>query len=336
MTKKVAALFLAFCVGVCGCGNAVKEEEDLMAMRINEEEIGMREWNFYIRMNQMQWEKSYLESYGDEMWSREVSEDGTTLADSLKKEVMDTICQIHLTNQHAGEYGAELDEEKLEEIRKRAKDFMGAYNEKLLEFAGADEEFVYGRLCEKELSLLTAEASVADYAPEFEESDYHREGICYVLISTTGLRDTEGNLTPFTEEEVSEKTQLAYRLCEEAREAGDLKACAEEEGLTPIESDMGYDNTGDGKEPRMLDAARKLSVGEISDPVETEEGYFLVQHTSDYDQEGSEWWKDYLTEQARQKRAGEIYEEWKDSAEIEVYQENMDQVNVKIVLKELL
>ena len=31
----------------------------------------------------------------------------------------------------------------------------------------------------------------------------------------------------------------------------------------------------------MLDAARALEVGEISDPVETEEGWFLVQHTSD-------------------------------------------------------
>lgn len=336
MIKKLVWLFLAVCLGVCGCRSTAEEKEDPTVLRINQEEIGLREWNFYVRMNQMQWEKAYLDSYGDEMWSREVSDDGTTLADSLKEEVLDTVCQIHLTNQHAGEYGADLDEEKLKEIRKRAKDFMSAYNEKLLEFAGADEEFVYERLCEKELSLRTAEASVENYVPEFPESAYHREGICYVLISTTGLRDTEGNLTPFTDEEVEERTKLAYRLSEEAKKSGDLKACAEAKGLTPIESSMGKDNTGDGKEPRMLDAARALAVGEISEPVETEEGFFLVQHTSDYDEEGTEWWKQYLTDQARQERAGEIYQEWKDSAEIETDQENMNRVNVKIVLKELL
>lgn len=213
---------------------------------------------------------------------------------------------------------------------------MDAYHEKLLQYAGADEAFVYERLSEKELSLLTAEASVADYEPELSEEEIHREGICYVLISTTGLRDEEGNLEPYTEEEVERRDRVAEELCEAARESNNLKAAAEKIGLTPIESSMGISNEGDGQEPRMLDAARLLEVGEISDPVQTEEGWFLVQHTSDYDEEGTKYWREYLTGQAREEEYERICEEWKEEADIRLCHEVMDQVDVEIVLKELL
>lgn len=325
-----------------GCGTAGEQGQDTepdmaqTAMTVDGEAVSLREWNFYVRMNQMQWEKDELETYGDDMWSLEVDEDGTTLADSLKADVRDLICRTHLSARRAEEYGVELSGEELEQVKERARDFMGAYHQALLEYAGADEDFVYEQLCLTELSLAVEEAAAAEYEPQIPEEDYHREGICYVLVSTTGLRDGEGNLTPFTEEEVEERTDLAFSICETARETGDLKSAAEDAGMTPIVSSMGASNEGDGQEPLMLDAARELAVGEISDPIETEEGWFVVQHTSGYDEESSEYWKDYLTELARQEYLDGVLAGWMDEAVIQEYPEVMDQVNVKIVLKELL
>ena len=77
---------------------------------------------------------------------------------------------------------------------------------------------------------------------------------------------------------------------------------------------MGKTNEGDGHEPRMLDAARLLAVGEVSDPVWTEEGWFVVQHTSDYDAEGTEYWRAHLTEQAWEEECGRIMEMWEETA----------------------
>ena len=129
---------------------------------------------------------------------------------------------------------------------------------------------------------------------------------------------------------------MAEELCETARDSRDLKEAAEAIGLTPIESSVGIRNEGDGQEPRMLDAARLLEVGEISDPVQTEEGWFLVQHTSDYDEEGTDYWREYLTSQAREEEYERLYEAWKEEADISFHQEIMDQADVEIVLKELL
>lgn len=336
MKKRLKAVLLVLCASLLGCGRA-PAGEDPAAFTVNGEPVGLREWNFYVRMNQMQWEKEWLDAYGDDMWSQTADEEtGATLAERLKEEVMESICQVHLADQHAEEYGVSLDEEKEQEIKERAASFMEGYHEALLEYAGAGEDFVYEQLSKRELSLLVAEACVADYEPEISEEDVRREGICYVLISTTGLRDAEGNLEPYSQEEVERRTQAAKDVCEAARASGDLQAAAEAEGLTPIKGSMGKSNDGDGQEPRMLDAARALKVGEVSDPVWTEEGWFVVQHTSDYDEEGTAYYRERLIRRAREEEYEKIYEEWRKEAQITVNQEVMDQVDVKIVLKELL
>lgn len=343
MRKRTAAAGLAIMLCLAGCGqknvsvSAEKEvQTETVAFTVNGEDISSREWNFYVRMNQMQWEKSYLESCGDEMWSREVNDEGMTLAQRLKDQVFESIVETHLLNQHAEEYEVTIPAEEETSLRERSQSFMRAYHEALLEYAGADEAFVYEKLSEVRLSELVAEAIVEEFDPQLTEEDYHREGICYVLISTTGLRDAEGVLEPFSEEEVERRTQIAQELCVKARESGDLKSAAEEYDLTPVESSMGRTNEGDGQEHRMLDAARMLDVGEISDPIQTEEGWFLVQHTSDYDEDGVAYWKEYLASLAKNEECTRLCKIWREEAEITVNQEIMDQVDVKIVLKELL
>ena len=144
--KRITAVLAAACMVLGGCGNA-SEEEETTAFTVNGEAVSLREWNFYVRMNQMQWEKEGLETWGDDMWSQQTGEEeGTTRADRLKEEVQETICRIHLACQYAEEYGVSLDEAKQREVRERAGSFMEAYHEALLDYAGADEAFVYEKL----------------------------------------------------------------------------------------------------------------------------------------------------------------------------------------------
>ena len=86
----------------------------------------------------------------------------------------------------------------------------------------------------------------------------------------------------------------------------------------------------------MLDAARALAVGEVSDPIETEEGWFWYSIPMIMMRAETVYWKEYLTEQAQQSYAQEIYEQWRADAQIVQNEEIMDSVIVKDVLKELL
>ena len=179
MAAGVLTAFLLTGLAGCGAAGPVGEEEtdeqetgssedageqgvseanwDKTAFEINGEPVSLREWNFYLRMNQMQWEKQYLEDYGDDMWSVETDDSGATMADGLKKEVMEVICKTHILNQHAQEYNAELTAEEKAAVSERAESFMSAYHAALLDFAGADEEFVTEQLSATELSTKVEE-----------------------------------------------------------------------------------------------------------------------------------------------------------------------------------
>jgi len=70
MRTKITVWILAVSLCLSACSGPPSETtEDVVVCSVNGEEIGLREWNFYMRMNQMQWEKSYLDSYGEDMWN---------------------------------------------------------------------------------------------------------------------------------------------------------------------------------------------------------------------------------------------------------------------------
>ena len=62
----------------------------------------------------------------------------------------------------------------------------------------------------------------------------------------------------------------------------------------------------------------------------------MVQHVSAYDEEGTAYWREKLTALAKEEEYERILEGWQKEAAITVDQEVLDQVDVKIVLKELL
>ncbi len=336
MKKKIIAFGLLAIFILPGCGTVQEADMASAAFYVNGEAVSLREWNFYLRMNQMEWEREYLEDYGDEMWSVERETDGETMEGLLREETFESIVKNHILCGQAAARGLELSEEEKQNLTDEAERFMEAYHQALLGYAGADKAFVYECLERMRLGNLALEAMAADYQPDWDEEEIARKGICYVLISTSGIRHEDGSFTPYSEEEIARRTKVAYALCGDARASGSLKEEAEKLKLVPIEATVGKDNTADGQEPLMLEAARALEPGEISDPVKTEEGWFLVQLLNDYDEEGTKAWGDYLLEQEKSAYGGELYEKLRGEADIERNEEIMEQIVVKKPLKDLL
>ena len=268
----LAVILTSFLLAGCGGGGGEKTVAVL-----DGEEIALSEAVFYTRMNQLQWERSYVEELGTGFWTEPVSQGGPTFGEELKSQVMDTICQIHLMNAHAEEYGVELTEEEAGEIAGRVDHFMETYEGDVLKEAGAGRALVEKLLTERFLADKVAEAAVADYEAQVSQEEAALGRMTYCLFSTMGTYDTEGNHREATPEEAVEIRNEAEAFARRTEELQSITAAAEEFSHTCVDVYFN-DYTDGGAHELVAERARKLLPGETEGPIETEEGYYVIQY----------------------------------------------------------
>ena len=308
------ALLTAGLAGLCACGKKeVKKMEpggkeaaqETPLATLGEEVISLEEAVFYTRMLQESWEYSYYPYYGETLWQETIDGEEKPLGELLKRDVLDALTEIHLLCAHAEAYGVELTEEEREAIAGRAEKFMESNTPAVLEAAGATTERVEAFLLRNQLASKVSEALQEGYAPEVDEEGARVGKFTYALFATTGTFDAEGNQTPFTGEELKAVRAEAEAFAVQAQELGDISAAGEAFSHTVI--DVYYNGETDGgAHPLVAQTARELQVGGVSELLETEEGYYVVQRVSEYDEaatlENIEWQKsqakeDYCTRQ---------------------------------------
>ena len=319
---------------LAGCGGGKQPQTPVASL--GTETIYLEEAVFYTRMLQEQWELAYYETYGADLWQKkpEFGEgEAETMGEALKQEVMDTLTEIHLLCAHTEEYGAELTREEKAVLEKRAKAFMKDNTPAVLEAAGADVETVEQFLLYNEQAAKTAELLKAAYNPEIDEGEVKVGKLTYCLFATTGTFDAQGNQTPFTKEELARVRQDAERFALRAKELGDITAAGMEISHTVI--DVYYnDYTDGGAHELVAGEARRLEVGGVSDIIETEEGYYIVQRVSEYEEEASRERREELEYLAREDYCAEMIEAWREETPLELDAKIWDEVRVDELLTE--
>ncbi|MCI8418093.1 MAG: hypothetical protein HFI33_11480 [Lachnospiraceae bacterium] len=305
-----------------GCGG----QEEAVAV-LNGENISLSEAVFYTRLNQQQWEQAYAETFGMDFWTQTLHAETGTFAQELKRQVMDTICQIHLMNAHAEEYGVSLSKEEEKEIAGRVQDFMDTHSKEVREAAGADKKLVKELLRQRMLADKVAEAMVADYEPQVSHEEAALGKMTYCLFSTLGTYDTEGNHQGVTTEERKVIEEEANSFAQRCGELGDINAAAQEAGRTCIDVFFN-DNTDGGVHEKVAALVRTLEQGQCAGPVSTEEGYYVVQYISALDEEATARNQEALIQQKKALRCQEMYEAWLEEADFTIVQEVWDTIQV--------
>jgi len=332
--KRVLTLVLAAALVLClgGCGKTEEQEKTPVAT-LGEDSIDLEEAVFYTRMLQEQWEESYYEYAGSGMWQEEFDEEGRTFAQVLKQDVMDTLTGIHLLCSHAEEYDTALTQEEKAVVAERAASFMKSNTPAVLEAAGATEELVEELLLENQLAAKAAAAIQESYTPEINEEEAAVGKMTYCLFSTMGTYDAEGNHTAATEEELAEIRREAGEFAVRAKELRDIAEAGEEFSHTVI--DVYYnDNTDGGAHPLVAETARGLELLGVSDVLETEDGYYIVQRVSDYDEEASREYKESLILQAKEEYQNTLMETWKEETPLVIDEALWDTVRIEEMLTE--
>ena len=330
--KLLAVLLLAALCAGCSKG----EKPGTTVATLGTEIITLEEAVFYMRMLQEQWELAYFDSYGEDMWQKEPEfgegeGKAKTLEEALKIEVMSTLTEIHLLCAHTEDFGAELTREERAAVAARAKAFMEDNTPAVLEAAGATKETVEQFLLYNEQAAKTARVLKEEYEPEIDESKARVGKMTYCLFATTGTFDAEGNQTPFTQEELDKIREAANAFAAGAKALGDITAAGAETSHTVIDVYFN-DYTDGGAHELVARTAREMVTGGVSDVIETQEGYYIVQRVSEYDEKETREREEELKFLAREDYCEEMIEKWKEETVLEIQEEVWDTVRVEEVL----
>ena len=320
MKKKMLALVLAGIMVVAsltGCKSVKTVDSDEIVMTVNGEEVNAGVANFYARYTQAMYESFYGAAMGGSMWTSE-AEEGVTIQDSVKGEILTVLQQMVLAEQHMAEYGVELTADEKALVEKAVKEFADANSQDSKEKVSGDDETV-----ERVMTLLavnqkmmnTIYASVEQEIPDEEAAQKKME---YVQF-TYETEDADGNSILVSDDEKAELKANA-----DAMQAAVKGGQSMEEAANAVEAqveELTFDAESLALEEAVIKAADALGEGEVSEVIETEKGAYVVKVVSLLDREATDAKKELILSNSQAEEYEAVCAKWLEEAEIEVNEE---------------
>lgn len=327
MKKRLAIIALAGAMTMSmlsGCSSTIDNEE--IVATVGDEEISLGLANFYARLTQAQYETYYAGYLGDDMWSGEATE-GKTYQEAVKEQVIGDLENMVLSQMHMEEYGVELTDEDQAAIEAAAKTFSDTNSSEDKEKVSGDEEIV-----KEYLTLSTiyqkVETAIKDTVDtEVSDEEAAQKSMQYVLFANTEVDET-GASVELTEDELAEKKANAEKFAEEAKTAEDFEALAE--SYSAEAQTATFDAEEESSIPADLaKAADALGEGEVTDVIETDNGYYVAKVTSLFDEAATNTEKENIVAQRQQDEYDSVIDGWRDETDINVNEKVWKKVDFK-------
>ena len=306
-TTVILVILLLTLTMMVGCGNDNDIPDDAVAT-VNGEPIAMQDYESTLALMKMNYETELGADFFDE---EEESEEGMTLLDTIKEQVLERMIFTEVILQEAQAKDLSIDEEELDETMEMFWEFMEEDTDMMtfMEENNIDKDF-FRKEMSRELMMIEYQQhylenqEVSDEeALEFYEANQDlftsdQVQASHILVETEEeAQDIKAQL-----DEGAEFAQLAqtFSMCPSAAEGGDL-------GMFPRGSMV----------PQFEEAAFSMEPGEISEPVQTDFGWHIIYVTERIRDEGDfEAMKDTIKQQIRQETLQGHIEELREEAEI--------------------
>ena len=135
-----------------GCGGINKNET---VATLDGQEIKLGVANFAVRLQQAQADDFYRAYFGDDVWSSDLYNNGTTMEDNTKNSVIEMIENLYILQNHMADYDVTLTDDETAKIAETAAQFMADNDDKAVNALGATEDIV-----KEYLTLVTIQMSV--------------------------------------------------------------------------------------------------------------------------------------------------------------------------------
>lgn len=309
-TVKMVSVYIILLVFLLACLFAGFNKRDIVIttgfsqtelMRINGKKCFLPEMMLYLTTMQNQYEAVY----GEEIWNQQ--KDGVTLDKKVKDMVLAKIAQVKVMNLMAESYGLTLTEEEADHVRISSERFFRSLNDTEKELIGINEETIHTIYTEYAMANKVYDYVIRDVNPEISDDEARTITFQEIFIKTYSV-DADGNrmdLSGRTRQEAKEKAVLVKELLDSGEESFEALSAkysdAEELSVTCMRGELSKS---------LEDAAFSLSFEEVSDVIETEDGYYILKCISTFDVAGTQLNKVEILDKRKEAVFDRTYDEF--------------------------
>lgn len=261
-------------------------------------------------------QNQYEKVYGPEIWDVKIEDgsskdnaEGRNLEENVKDNALARVAQIKTMNLMASSYGTTLTTEEVEIVGEAAKEFYDSLNETEKSLMEVDYDTVFNAYTEYAMAQKLYGYIIKDINPEVSDDEARTIKVQHILIKTYA-KDGTGKKIPYTENsrrKAKEKAEEAYALAMEGADFDELIR-------TYGDNEVGTISFGKGEvDPVLEEKAFNLSNGQISEVIETEDGYVILKCISTFDKAETDANKLKIVEEKRKEVFGEQYNVFVDS-----------------------
>lgn len=333
--KSFLLLILAASFVVTGCQNGQNKEQtnkaksseeeesqsqEPYAIKVGDETVFYNEIMVYVLLLKQQYEPSL----GEQIWDYNTSNE-TRFEDMAKEEVMDEIIQLKIISNKAKELGIELDEDEKEEALETATEHFNVISDNDKEKYGITLGTLDKVYCDNLLASKVFDIKTSDTDTEVSDEEARQITVWQILIKTT-KQDLNGEIIALTEEQQKDALKKAKNLLKKGKKEEDFKTFAKENTeADKVEYTFGR---GDMNE-EVEEAAFRLTTGQFSGVVVSEDGYHILYCVNDFDENATADKKEDIIMERQTRYFQEIYKEWLESYEVTVNDKEWNKVSFK-------
>lgn len=244
----------------------------------------------------------YADTYGQEMWHYDFG--GVSLEEHVKDVVLSKMAQIKIMNLMAEEREITLTDEEEQKVLAAAEAYFGKLEEALKEEEGITQKIV--ETVYREYALANKVYSTITETADMEISDDEARAVTVQIIYFKNWKLKDGEKTALSESETLRILQNAKEALERIHTGEDFEALAAE-----YSDDKQYvKNYARGSvEAHFEELLFSLDEGDVSDVIETTDGYYIVKCVSTMDYEATQANKLVLAEQRKKEAFSKAYTE---------------------------
>ena len=300
--KRLSALALAGVItagmALTGCGSL---DPEATVATVNGTPISLGLANFAAQFTAVDYDTYYMSYFGQDMWSSDPSGNGVTMTESVKNNILDTLEEYYLLEQHMADYGVEITDEEVQEARAAAAQFMADNTAEAIKAMSATEDDITEFLRLNLIQSKMNDAIIADVDTNVPDEDCAQKTFSYVRVSKTASAssdaDSEDAEEKTDEQKAAEAKEKAQKILDAAlagSQEDPLQAAADDNDANKSTcaygtADLNEDDNSTYLELEVLQAAEKLGEGEFAKTlIETDNYFYIIRMDSLFDQDATD------------------------------------------------